>query len=601
MSASERTLISASLAFALALVLTPLVRAAARRWGAVARPRSDRWHQKPTALLGGLAILPAVAIPYLLFLPATTPTLAVFAAGTFMWGLGLLDDLCQLRPYKKVAGQVMGAAVIVYHDLHLPWTPSPLVNMGLTLFWLIGITNALNLLDNMDGLAGGIATIAALFLGLNFLANGQLAEAALAVVFAAALIGFLVYNSNPASIFMGDCGSLFIGMTLAGMALQGVAGGRSRSLLSILAVPVLTLLIPIFDTTLVTVLRKLAGRPVSVGGRDHTSHRLVALGLSERRAVWMLYLLAALSGLLAVLASKLPLDVSLACILAFTTALALLGVYLSGVKVYSEAEVRAASSKPLVAFLIELSYKRRVFEILLDLVLVILSFYLAHGLLFGSLEDTGAWDRFIHALCILVFIKMAALLVTGAYRGLWRYISLEDLLVYARGVLLGSLVSALVLYFLLPVADYPPALFVLDGLILLLLLIGSRLAFRLLRSLLPIPAQRGSLRVLIYGAGDSGELLLREIRNNPGRKVSAVGFADDDPLKMGKLIHGLRVFGGNGSLQAICRAQQVDVVYLASSQFTAERVREIAHDCQAVGVTLNRMRIVIEPVAAAVG
>ncbi len=150
--------------------------------------------------------------------------------------------------------------------------------MAVTIFWLIGITNAINLLDNMDGLAAGISAIAAGFLAANFAGNGQTTEAVMLAVFAAALVGFLVYNSNPASIFMGDCGSMFVGFFLASSALLSAAGDRGRSFLVVIAVPVLILFIPIFDTTLVTVVRKLSGRAASQGGRDHTSHRLVALG-----------------------------------------------------------------------------------------------------------------------------------------------------------------------------------------------------------------------------------------------------------------------------------------------------------------------------------
>jgi UDP-GlcNAc:undecaprenyl-phosphate/decaprenyl-phosphate GlcNAc-1-phosphate transferase len=602
MPAWTLTLVASGLALALALVLTPVVGAAARRWGAVARPRSDRWHRQPTALFGGVAIFPAVAIPYLVLFPQSRQTLAVFEAGALLWGLGLLDDVFGLRPYKKLIGQVMGATVILYHDLYLPWTPYLLLNTGLTLLWLVGITNAVNLLDNMDGLSAGIAMIASIFLGLNFLANGQPEEAALVAAFAAALVGFLVYNTNPASIFMGDCGSLFVGIFLAGTSLIGVSGGRSRGLVSVLAVPVLTLLIPIFDTTLVTVLRKLAGRAVSQGGSDHASHRLVALGLSERRAVWLLYGLAILSGVLSLLVSRLPVDTSLAAILSFTVGLTLLAVYLSGVKVYSEEEMRAAiSHRPVVAFLIDLSYKRRFFEVLLDVALIILSYYFAYGLLFGSLETSGAWDHFIHTVSILVFVKMAALLVTGAYRGMWRYISLEDAIVYAKAVLLGSFVSVLMLVFAFRFEGYSRRVFFLDGFILLGLLLGSRLAFRLFRKLLPTTARSEGRRVLIYGAGDAGELLLREMRNNIRLGCIPIGFADDDARKHGAVIRGLRVFGGNGSLGRICAENAIDEVFISSSLFTDARVKEIVCDCEPLQVLVKRMRIEIESVAAEVG
>ena len=197
--------------------------------------------------------------------------------------------------------------------------------MALAIFWLVSITNAINLLDNMDGLASGIAVIAAGFLALSFVTSGQFTEALILLVFAAALLGFLVYNSNPASIFMGDCGSMFVGFFLASSALINVNGGRSRSFLPVLAVPILVLFIPIFDTTFVTGLRKLSGRRASQGGRDHTSHRLVALGMSERHAVLMLYSFAALSGVLAILVQRARLDVSLAAIAGFTILLTLVG------------------------------------------------------------------------------------------------------------------------------------------------------------------------------------------------------------------------------------------------------------------------------------
>src|SRR5688572_28747314 len=195
--------------------------------------------------------------------------------------------------------------------------------MALAIFWLIVITNAINLLDNMDSLVSGIAIIAAGFLALSFVSTGQYTEALTLLIFAAALLGFLIYNSNPASIFMGDCGSMFVGFFLGSSALMNVSGGRSRSFLPVLAVPILVLFIPIFDTTFVTVLRKLSGRAASRGGRDHTSHRLVALGMSERHAVLMLYGFAALVGVLALLVQRVKLDVSLAAITGFTVVLTL--------------------------------------------------------------------------------------------------------------------------------------------------------------------------------------------------------------------------------------------------------------------------------------
>jgi UDP-GlcNAc:undecaprenyl-phosphate GlcNAc-1-phosphate transferase len=579
------------LALALTLALTPLVRALARRWGMVAPPRSDRWHRSPTALLGGVAVFVAFAL-VVLTRSHTPQTYAVLGASAFLFLVGLADDLRHLKPYQKLIGQVMGAAVVLGADLSLPWTPWPLVNMAVTIWWLVGITNALNLLDNMDGLAAGVAAIAAAFLGVWFLTKGQSAEAWLLAVFAAALVGFLWYNFNPASIFMGDCGSMFIGFFLAGSALLHNAGGRSRSLLAVLAVPVLILFIPIFDTTFVTIVRKLSGRAVSQGGRDHTSHRLVALGMSERRAVLMLYGFAALAGSLALFVGNWPVDASVAAILGFTVALTLLGVHLAEVRVYEESS-EATRKMPLAAFLVNLSYKRRVFEVLLDVALILLAYHLAHTTLFGPIHPEGE-GRFFREVAVLVFVQMAALLVAGVYRGLWRYISVDSLVVFARAVVLGSACGVLAFQLVFGPEGFSPALAVLDGVFLFLMLAGSRLAFRVFRRVLPAPHAVSRRRVLIYGAGDAGELLLREMRNNPRLGCLPVGFVDDDPLKDGKVIHGLRVYGGNGSFLSVCQRHWPDEVVISSERFPEERVREILEVCEKAGVGLRRLRIRIE-------
>ena len=583
------------LSFAGVLILTPLVRAQARRQGLVARPKSDRWHKRPTALMGGVAIFATVATVELALVPLTTAYLVILGASALLFLVGLVDDLVCLKPYQKLIGQVMGAAIVVAFGLTLPWTTAPVINMAITLVWLVGITNAVNLLDNMDGLAAGIAAIASGFLAVSFVGNSQAADALLLTVFAAALLGYLFFNSYPASIFMGDCGSLFIGFFLASSALLNPMGGRSRSFLPVLAVPVLILFIPIFDTLFVMALRKFSGRSIAQGGRDHTSHRLVALGLSERHAVWMLYGFAAASGVLGLLVRDLPLDIGLAAILGFILALAFLGVHLARVKVYDEAEVQAARSQPLAAFLVDLSYKRRLFEVLLDVVLIVLSYYLAYTLVFGPL--TGAEDRrqFIQVVPVLVFVKLAAFLTIGVYRGLWRYMDIEDLSLFARAVAAGSVASMMALLLAFRFAGFSRVVFVLDGLILLVLLAGSRLTFRWFRRLVPARQAAGNRRVLIYGAGDAGELLAQELFNNLALQYQPVGFADDDPLKRGKVIHGLPIFGGNGSLRTICSKHAIDEVLISSTRINPGRVEEIARDCSAVSVELKRMRIQIEP------
>ncbi len=579
----------------LALVLTPLVRLLARRIGMVAKPKTDRWHKKPTAMLGGVAIWLSVVISYFAFVPRTPYGVVIITASTFLFLVGLVDDFLHTKPYQKLIGQVMGSAFVIYYGLSLPWTSYSALNVAITIFWLIGVTNAVNLLDNMDGLATGIAVIASGFLALSFLSTGQMTEALMLITFAGALLGFLVYNSNPASIFMGDSGSMFIGFFLASAALVNVTGGRSRSLLPVLAVPILVLFIPIFDTTFVTILRKFSGRAASTGGRDHTSHRLVALGMSERHAVWMLYGFAALSGVLALLVQRVKLDVSLAAIAGFTVLLTLIGVYLAGVKVYDETEeTLALRDNSPYAFLIDLSYKRRIFEVLLDVILILLSYWCAYAVKFGALSGSGAWKLFLRTLPVLVFVKMAAFLVMGVYRGIWRYTSLDDLIVFAKAVVLSSVLSVLAILFAFRFEGFSRTIFIIDGILMFMFLAGSRMAFRLFRQVMPISGDSEGRRVLIYGAGDGGELLLRELQNNRALKYAPVGFVDDDPAKYGKVIHGLKVYGGNGDLSAICRQHEVDEVLISSSRMTEARLEEILGFCRDQSIAVKRMRITIE-------
>jgi len=594
---SLSNLIPPAVSFALALMLTPLVRALARRWGFVAKPKTDRWHKNPTAMMGGVAIWLAVAGTYLALVPHTPQRWVVVGAASFLFLVGLVDDWLHIKPYQKLIGQVIGAAIVVNYGLALPWTRSLLLNMLITIFWLIGITNAINLLDNMDGLATGVAAIASCFLALNFVSVNQPTEAVLMAVFTAALLGFLVYNSHPASIFMGDSGSMFIGFFLASAALVNVSGGRSRSLASVLAVPILVLFIPIFDTTFVTILRKLSGRAASQGGRDHTSHRLVALGMSERRAVLMLYGLAALSGFLATTVRQMKFDVSLALIVGFTLVLTLLGVYLAGVRGYDEEEqVRAARDKPPFAFLVDLSYKRRIFEVLLDVFLIVLSYWSAYAIKFEPFSDSPAWKLFLRTLPVLVVVRLAAFLFFGVYRGIWRYTGMDDLVAFAKAVAGGSLVSMLIILFKFRFQGFSRAVFVIDGLVMLMLLAGSRVAFRFFRRVLPATSSGQGRRVLIYGAGDAGELLLRELLNNRELSYAPVGFMDDDPKKQGKVIHGLRVFGGNGLLGKIVSDQQIEQLLISTPRISTERLAEIARECEANNIELKRMSIKIEDI-----
>jgi UDP-GlcNAc:undecaprenyl-phosphate/decaprenyl-phosphate GlcNAc-1-phosphate transferase len=583
--------------FVSALLLTYLVRAAARRYGFVAKPKADRWHKKPTAMMGGAAIFLTTVLVYFIFVPYTPESLVILGASAFLFLVGLLDDILNIKPYQKLVGQLIGATIVIGFKLILPWTGYEILDIWITVIWLIGITNAINLLDNMDGLAAGISVIAAISLAIGFGASGQTEELLFVTAFIGALLGFLVFNFNPASIFMGDCGSMFVGFLLASSVLMNQVGGRSRGVLTILAVPALILFVPIFDTTFVTILRKLWGRKASQGGRDHTSHRLVALGLSEKTAVLMLCGFAILAGALALAVQELETSQSLALIGVFTVILTIVGVYLAKVKVYEEPEEHLAlQNNAAFGFLLNLSHKRRIFEVIMDGILITLSYYAAYALMFGSFENTSNWNLFIQTVPLLIVVKLFAFLFAGVYRGIWRYTSIRDFVTFFKGVFVGSILSILIVLLFYRFQNFSRAVFILDGLILFTAISASRMAFRLFRQLLPVPNSGRGRNVLIYGAGDGGEMILRELKNNPEWEYTPIGFVDDDPLKKDKVIHGLKVYGGNGSLESICRQNEVQEILLSFREITPERLKEVRIICDEANVSLKRALIKIEPV-----
>jgi UDP-GlcNAc:undecaprenyl-phosphate GlcNAc-1-phosphate transferase len=599
------------IAFVTAIILTYAVREFAHKYGFVAKPKSDRWHKRPTAMLGGVAIFLATTIVSLIFAEHSAASLIILGSSGFLFLVGLIDDIRYIKPYQKLFGQIIGVAIIVsggfalwsgdtgeMHSVLVPlWTNSQILNILITSFWLVGITNAINLLDNMDGLAAGISAIAAISLALGFAASGQAAEVLLISVFIGALLGFLVFNFNPASIFMGDCGSMFVGFFLASSVLLTQVGGRSRGLLLVLAVPALILFVPIFDTTFVTILRKLWGRKASQGGRDHTSHRLVALGLSERAAVLMLYGFAILAGALSLVVRELELTKGIALIAAFVLILTIVGVYLAKVKVYEEQdEELALQNHAVFGFIFDFSYKRRIFEVVLDIFLVTLCYYSAYAVLFGNFENTDHWKLFIKSLPILIVVKLFAFLAAGVYRGIWRYTGIQDFVTFSKAVAIGSVLSILALLLAYRFKDFSRAVFILDAIFLFMALAGSRIAFRLFRQLLPTPMNTAGRKVLIYGAGDGGEMVLRELHNNPEWNYNPIGFVDDDPMKKDKVIHGLPVFGGNGSLPQICQKNDIEEILISSRKVSTQRINEIRQVCQDTDVALKRAFLKIEPV-----
>jgi UDP-GlcNAc:undecaprenyl-phosphate/decaprenyl-phosphate GlcNAc-1-phosphate transferase len=318
----------------LSLILTPIVKKVTTRLGIVNKPKDTRWKHEPVALMGGIAIFVSFFLAILLIANPKKEIIALLAGGGSMFALGFLDDVYGTNSKVKFAFQIVIAFTVVYLGIVSKITPYFWLDVSLTILWIVGLTNAFNLLDNMDGLSSGVAIIAVLgIFGLSLL-NGQTTIALMCLALAGSCLGFLRYNFNPAKIFMGDCGSQFLGYMLATLAVFG--GWQHNSpIASTFLSPVLVLGVAIFDTTLVTILRLLHGKMPWQGGKDHSSHRLVSiLGGNEKRTVLVLYGIGIFAGVLGLIVVELSSFWAIIITLAFSVGMVILGVRLSKVECY---------------------------------------------------------------------------------------------------------------------------------------------------------------------------------------------------------------------------------------------------------------------------
>jgi UDP-GlcNAc:undecaprenyl-phosphate GlcNAc-1-phosphate transferase len=329
--------------------LTPLARRAAQRFDILDHPAANKSHTTPTPYLGGLAIVLALCVAILVASALVASAFGAANAAVAQLGVvlglgaalsltGLFDDLRGgLNPWLRLGLQLAVGVGVWSAGIGVGVLPWQAANVAVTVVWVAGITNAFNLLDNMDGLAGGVAAIAAIAFFVIAAVNGQFLVAALAIAVAGCALGFLRHNFHPATIYMGDAGSLFLGFMLAvvGILLTFQASSGATFL-----VPVLVLGVAIFDTTLVTATRLRHGRSPVRGGRDHISHRLVTVGIPVPAAVALIYLAAASLGWLAVVMARSDLTTGLVMAAWVAAFAAVLGFLLTRVPVYDNCRHR---------------------------------------------------------------------------------------------------------------------------------------------------------------------------------------------------------------------------------------------------------------------
>ena len=297
----------------ISLFMTPVVRKLAIKIGAVDIPKDNRRvHKKPIPLIGGLAIYISIVITALLFLEIDKTLISVLLGGTVILISGVIDDIKGLSPRGKVLFQIASAVILILGDVKIDAITNPFGKAGtviplnglsipLTIFWVVGITNTLNLIDGLDGLAAGVTLIAS----LSFVAVAgkfsYIPIMLMSAILAGACLGFLPYNFNPAKIFMGDTGALFLGFILAAISIEGVM--KSVATIAVV-VPIIILGVPIFDTTFAIFRRLLNGKSIAEADKGHLHHRLLERGYSHKKTVLILYAISATFGISAILISE---------------------------------------------------------------------------------------------------------------------------------------------------------------------------------------------------------------------------------------------------------------------------------------------------------
>jgi UDP-GlcNAc:undecaprenyl-phosphate GlcNAc-1-phosphate transferase len=584
---------------AAALVLLGLLRSrAARRF--ISPPREDRWHERATPNLGGIGIFAGLVVGVTAALAVGAvpgsheQALGILGGCAILFLAGLLDDAFGLPPIAKLAAQLGASAFVLSMGLSVTIVTNHWLGLALAALWLVGMTNAFNQLDNMDGLAATLAAVASVFFAIDAATlhpNHTVLVVALALL--AASVGFLPFNlrrDGDAAVFMGDSGSQVLGFGLAACGIAAtlkVAGTTVATLL----VPLLILAVPILDTTLVTIVRLFEGRPIYQGGRDHTSHRLVYHGLSDRRAVILLATISAALGATSLTYSVID-DAKITVIgVLLTFALFVqFASFLADVERSPTASVerRAGRFRGIIL------HRRRLVEVLVDAVVITASFYGAYVLRLGSSGTPSQRAYFLAMLPVLLFARYLAFIPFGLYRGVWRYADARD----AARVVAAVLVSEFMAFGFISVTrarnDFPRAILVIDALLCTLLVGASRFweraAYRGVTSLRSLGPRR---RVVVVGAGRSGRSLARELRETPGEQI--VGFVDDDPRLWQRRLLGVPVLGSADEMPRIVVEARPDVVFVAIPNAPRERLDFVRDACHEARVDCRFVRREIEP------
>jgi len=598
-----------AIAVVAAFLLMPLARAMAPRLGALDIPGNLAIHTHPVPRTGGLAIFGGflVAAGYAWWsgaLPAEQSSLllGVLAGGALIALTGLLDDARHISPAPKFAGQVLAAAVAIGLGVQTRFLPVAGLSLVLTIFYLIGSANAMNLLDGMDGLAGGTTVIAALSLGLIAAIQGNGLVIVLALALAGATLGFLPFNFPRGRIFMGDAGSLSLGFTLATMGL--LLADRPYDPLRF-AVSLAVLGVPILDTALALARRFLRRTDPFGGDRDHV-YDVLARRWGERRAVGAVWGSSAFLGGAAAAAAWLGGWAGMGLIL--LAAVVVLGLarrsgVLAPLATRGHHDGDGSDEAPAQ------SWRRRWRLVLLDLAIVAVGYYMALGLRFSGWmpAELAQMLRYGRALtsriALIALAYVGAGLVFGLYDCIWQYASSEEaltILVAGGTVTLGELIVQLLQGAKRPL---PLSVVLMGGMLTTAGFVAVRYRQRLISGALwrlGVEVDTTRQRVLIAGAGEAGQLLAWQMRHHEGQ-LSPVGFVDDDPAKMGLSVHGVRVLGTLADIPRLVSRHRIELVVIAILRLSRERLNEVFDLCQGTDARVQILPDVVAELGASKG
>ena len=558
-------------------LFVPILIFVARKFKIESQGTIDRWGTQSKPLLGGVAVWFVITLVSFLVLDLNKETELFMAISSIIFLLGLTDDILSLNPASKLVVQFICAALIVksgfIFNFHIP----PLCNILITVLWITLVTNSFNLIDNMDGLLSGIACVIGFIFFLYFSEAMLPNFSKISILVSVVSLGFLIYNFPPSKIFMGDAGSLYLGFVFSVLAIKSIAI-ESPAHISAKLLPVFVLAVPLFDTFFVLITRLLKKHSFLKGGKDHISHRLVQLGVSEKRTNLFLYALCFLSGIIALFYRSIP-----QFIIYTLTGLVLIVFYNLGYFLFEESEREPAS---LVAFKRYLPFGIKQFgEVMTDIILISSSFYLVIYFHYEG-KLTGLHYLFLrHFLVWVIIMRLSAFIFVNLYQGVWRYVGFQDIFTIASGSLLGSL-GLLIVYYL-RYREYhlaiTPYVFFFELLLTFTFIAGSRCGWRVFWQTLSLISHM-TKKVVIIGTDFNGLVALKNIKENE-RRYEVVGFISTNNIEVGSRIQGVSVIGSIHDLSSVFAKNVCDeVVYTQDSK----NYQKIEETCRSFNIPIRQ-------------